>query len=130
MARKKASVGLVAFLKGSTNPKKEMPGCANYDHRYGGCAFKDECLVEQGARCAYFEKAVLPTAAALGLQGVYEAYEESTDSGMLKRSQARVCPDCSGPVKPRQRYCEDCSRKRRQKTRRISQQRFRKKRRG
>lgn len=33
--------------------------CANYDHYYGGCLFGDECLVEQGKRCEYFERVVL-----------------------------------------------------------------------
>ena len=123
MAKRRRSVGLIAFLKGSSDPKEQMPGCANYDHYYGGCLFADACLVEQGNRCGYFEKAVLPIAYELGLQNVYDAYEEQcgiSGDGMLNRSSARVCPDCGGPIRPRQRYCDDCSRKRRRATYRRS----------
>jgi len=120
MARKKASVGLVAFLKGSTNPKKEMPGCANYDHRYGGCLFNDECTVERGSRCAYFESAVLPTADDIGLkEAVYAAYEKQVDivnNGGLEREPIRLCPDCGAELKPRQRYCDMCGKRRRRQS--------------
>jgi hypothetical protein len=50
------SVGLIMFLKGSSNPKQQMPGCANYDHYYGGCSLWGECRQEQGKRCDYFEE--------------------------------------------------------------------------
>jgi hypothetical protein len=43
----------------NTDPKAKNPGCANYDHHYGGCLFRDECLVQQGKRCRYFERVVL-----------------------------------------------------------------------
>ena len=111
--------GLILFLKGNSDPKREMPGCANYD---GGCLFEDECLVEQGQRCAYFEKSVLPTAGQLGLQSIYDTYEAFTGSGMLRRPQTRLCPDCSTILKPRQRVCEKCSAKRRQATYRKTRQ--------
>ena len=39
--------------------KASMNECANYDHYYGGCLFRDECLVQQGERCEYFERVVL-----------------------------------------------------------------------
>ncbi len=37
------------------------PGCANFDYHYDCCLFRDECLVQKGQRCEYFERAVLPT---------------------------------------------------------------------
>ena len=113
MSKRKRTVGLIAFLKGSSNPEDRMPGCANFDHHYGGCLYEKTCKVEQGKRCGYFEKAVLPVAAELGLQNVYEAYEDLTGAEMLKRPQARLCPDCGGPVRLRQRYCDNCAHKRR-----------------
>jgi len=122
---KRKHIGLMAFLKGSSNPADQMPGCANYDHHYGGCIFNDTCLVQEGRRCGYFEKAVLPVASELGLQNIYEAYEKQTGAGMLKRSQARICPDCGEPLRPRQKFCDDCTRKRRQKTKRENQRKFR-----
>ena len=41
--------------------KKRNPGCANFDYHYNCCLFRDECLVQKGQRCEYFERAVLPT---------------------------------------------------------------------
>ena len=45
------------------NKKSEQrnPGCANFDYHYDCCLFRDECLVQMGKRCKYFERAVLPT---------------------------------------------------------------------
>ena len=41
------------------NLKSKLPDCANFDHYYGGCLFMDECLVQQGERCGYFERVIL-----------------------------------------------------------------------
>jgi len=41
--------------------KVRNPGCANFDYHYDCCLFRDECLVQKGQRCEYFERAVLPT---------------------------------------------------------------------
>ena len=43
-----------------TEAKKRNPGCANFDYHYDSCLFRDECLVQKGQRCEYFERAVLP----------------------------------------------------------------------
>ncbi len=48
---------------GYNDPKVRKPGCANFDYYYDGCLFGDECLVQHGKRCEYFERAVLPTVA-------------------------------------------------------------------
>lgn len=144
MARRKRTVGLIAFLRGHTDPVVGMPGCANYDHHYGGCLFrtakgkpsknlleeeksKCPCLVEIGKRCSYFERAVLPTAADIGLREyVYAAYERQVGlSGRLKTEPVRYCPECGAELKPRQRYCDECSRKRRLQSKRASQQKAR-----
>jgi len=120
MAMRRRSVGLITFLKGNTDPKVCMPGCANYDHHYGGCLFADTCLVQEGKRCGYFERAVLPTAADTGLQGlVYAQYEKHVGiegNGGLNREQIRMCPDCGAEVGPRQRYCPKCSKRRRRES--------------
>ena len=115
MAKRK-TVGLIAFLKGTSNPADMMPGCANYDGNYGGCLLDETCKVEQGKRCVYFEKAVLPTAKDIGLQSVYSQYEKSIGiEGALKISmgQARLCPECGAGLKLRQRFCDSCSKRRR-----------------
>ncbi|MHC4728166.1 MAG: hypothetical protein ACYS17_13170 [Planctomycetota bacterium] len=48
---------------GYTDKKSKNPGCANFDYHYDCCLFRDECLVQKGRRCEYFERAVLPTIA-------------------------------------------------------------------
>ena len=117
--KRQRSVGLIAFLKGSTDPAAGMPGCANYDHHYGGCLFGDTCKVQEGQRCGYFERAVLPMAETIGLnEAIYSQYEQQVGIagiGVLKRGQVRRCPDCGNEVGPRQRYCENCSTQRTQK---------------
>lgn len=44
-----------------TDTKTRNPGCANFDYHYDCCLFREECLVQKGKRCEYFERAVLPT---------------------------------------------------------------------
>jgi hypothetical protein len=44
---------------GDTDPKAMILECANFDHYYGGCLFRDECLVQQGEHCEYFERVIL-----------------------------------------------------------------------
>ena len=115
MVKRKRTVGLIAFLKGNTDPKKQMPGCANLDHHYGGCLFAQECKVQQGKRCHYFEEAVLPTAADIGqMEHIYSQYQSHVGlAGYgLQAGKIRPCPDCGGELLPRQRYCSDCKRKR------------------
>jgi hypothetical protein len=117
MATQKRSVGLIAFLKGSTDPKVGMPGCTNYDHHYSSCLF-GVCLVELGERCPYFERVVLPT----GNCDVRQKYEALT--GIYVEGQAvNLCGDCGGTIPPRRRYCDRCVQKRRQATYRKSRQR-------
>jgi hypothetical protein len=119
MPGRKKPVRLVAFLKGSTDAKAGTPGCSNFDHRYGGCLFQDVCSVQAGKRCGYFEKAVLPT----GSSEIFSKYE--AHCGLIEplvRPKVRLC-SCGNVLKSRQRYCEDCRRKRRRATYRKSRQR-------
>jgi hypothetical protein len=120
MAKRRRTVGLIAFLKGSADPKAEMPGCANFDHHYGGCLLAGTCKAQDGQRCGYFERAVLPTAEEIGLTDVvysaYEAHVGIAGNGLLKRGQVRRCPDCGDEVGPRQRYCRKCSKRRRRQS--------------
>ena len=115
----KQSTGLIAFLKGSPDPKRDMPGCANYDHHYGGCLLAEACSVQEGERCAYFEKAVLPT----GHAEMYEKYEQHCGiEAPLARPQLRRC-ECGTILKHRERFCSDCTKKRRRATYRRARQR-------
>ena len=117
MPKRKRTVGLIAFLKGSSSPEERMPGCANFDHYYGGCLFSDTCLVQEGKRCGYFEKAVLPTAADIGLkEHIYSQYQKHVGIagvGQFDSGNIRRCPECGAELKPRQRYCDKCRDERR-----------------
>lgn len=113
------SVGLLTFLRGSSDPKAKMPGCANYDHHYGGCVFDKTCLVEDRKRCGYFEKSVLPTAVEIGLRdNLYKLYAKQIDIKeqlIQKPEDVRKCT-CGTPLLPRYRMCPKCSQKARQET--------------
>ena len=107
---------LKAFIKGSSNPKDMMPGCANLDTT--GCLFptdgdKSPCLVQIGKPCAYFEKAVLPTAKDIGkAEQIYRAYAKQigVDADALAGSvQQRTCPGCDDALKITEKYCKRCT---------------------
>lgn len=119
MSKQKQAASLIAFIKGSTDPERGMPGCANYDHHYNTC-FDDECVVMQGKRCGYFERAVLPT----GDSAIRQKYEDLTGA-LVEGRKVNLCGDCGKAIAARQRYCEKCRRKRSRKTRREYQKAFR-----
>ena len=127
--RRKRTVGLIAFLKGSAHPKAEMPGCANFDHHSDGCLCDDACLVQTGHRCHHFEKVVLPTAGDIGLrESVHSQYRKHVglgDNGELGTEPIRRCPDCGDEIGPRQRYCSNCSRRRRRESYRRAREKRR-----
>lgn len=113
---------LKSFLRG--NVAKEFPGCANLDEYYGGCLYRETCLLDQGKRCQYFEQAVMPTARDAGcLEQVTEQYNRKTGSTI--RRKVRPCPDCGGELKPRRRYCEACAKKRRRQVKRTTARKLR-----
>ena len=105
------SVGLIRFLKGTTDVKAGMPGCVNYDRLSGDCLLGKKCKVEQGKRCSYFERAVLPT----GDDSIRQKYEDLTGV-YVKGKAANLCGDCGARIPPGRRYCDNCRRKRRQAT--------------
>lgn len=107
---KMKAILLKTFLKGTTEPKAGMPGCANYDHHYSGCLFGD-CLIEQGKRCVYFEKAVLPT----GNSVIRQKYEDMMGI-YIKGPAANLCSDCGSPIAPKMKCCDKCKKKRQRAT--------------
>lgn len=124
------SISLLSFIKGFTDPKVGLSGCANYDHHYGGCLYGD-CLVELGKRCKYFERSVLPTANDTGIgEDMYFKYSNavSVRASDLKKPNARLCPDCGNVRLHRcQRYCDSCTKKRRRVSNRKRQKNYRNK---
>ena len=126
MSKQRRTIGLLSFLRGSSDSKDGTPGCSNYDHYYGGCLLSEKCDVEQGKRCAYFEKAVLPTAWQTGCgESVLNQYQGRTKSvTQVQVKKARQC-SCGAILKPRQRYCDRCKKKRRLETMREYQRKYR-----
>lgn len=122
------NISLTAFIKGNHSSKPPIPGCASYDTHYGGCVYAVHCKVEQGKRCGYFERAVLPVAAQLGIGGLIgDAYADKVHLVGFRPKMtrdARLC-GCGAPLKPRQRLCEKCAVEKRRKTYREGQRKSR-----
>ncbi|MCJ7828732.1 MAG: cysteine-rich VLP domain-containing protein [Dehalococcoidia bacterium] len=117
--------GLKAFVKGSSDPKDNMPGCANYDHHYGGCLFSDTCKVEKGLRCSYFEKAVLPTAGQLKTgHRITDDYQKISGGLMIKTTKTRFC-ECGNSIPSNKQFCDTCRKKKRKKSYREYMQHYR-----
>ena len=93
--------------------------CASWNEQQKSCWFDNPCYVhmEVGEPCLYFEKAVLPTQPHL-----YPAYIEHCGPLAIPREDipagGRFCPnpDCNNELKPRQRFCSYCSKKKRKET--------------
>ena len=120
--------GLKAFIKGSSDPKDYMPGCANYDRHYGGCLFAKDCKVEKGQRCGYFEQAALPTAGQLK-DGNKVIDEYQRVCGFMRPIgisviKAKFC-QCGNTISAGRRLCDKCKEKKRKKTYRESQRKHR-----
>ena len=94
--------------------------CANYDKHYQSCIWDRPCMVLNGARCGYFEKVVLCPAnykyrlPDYDYQKLYAQYAEQTRTQAGSVDQ-RFC-SCGKPLRPRQRFCGDCTQKRRKDT--------------
>jgi hypothetical protein len=106
--------------------------CANWLNENAGCylhekisyepiakATAGECVLADGNTCDYFRACVLPIAPP-PVQSDYMKID--TTIRLAKKAKKRPCPDCGESMKPRQRFCEKCTQKRRQKTYRQSRQ--------
>lgn len=91
--------------------------CANYDRHYQSCLFDDSCRVFNSHRCGYFERRVLgPPDYKYKLPGydyskLFAQYAEQTGT-QKQKVKVRRC-DCGKPLQLRQRFCNECSIKRR-----------------
>ena len=103
--------------------------CANYDKHYEQCAFDEPCKVLAGQRCGYFEKAVLgPPDYKFRLpdydyQKLFAQYAEQTGT-KTEAVRHRRC-GCGNPVMARQRFCDKCTKKRRQESTRQAVRKLR-----
>ena len=111
-------VALMAFLRGSSDPKDLMPGCANIDRDHGGCLLREKgCLVDRAKRCRWFERAVLPTANQIGQRiELMAEYETRTGAVAYRPKPTETREDrrcgCGAPLPPRRRCCDKCQRQR------------------
>jgi len=105
--------------------------CANFDKHYQTCLDDKPRKVLSGQRCGYFEKAVLgPPDYKYRLpdydyQKLFAQYAEQTKTKTQVVEQRRC--SCGNPLRHRQRFCDVCTKKRRLKTRREYQLKFRRK---
>jgi hypothetical protein len=121
-------MGLLSFIKGD---QRSVPGCANFDRSDNECLFEHDgsytCRVAAGKRCGFFENAVLPAAASLGL-GSLIANSYADKVGLVgfrpKLRSARRC-QCGEVLQPRQRVCRKCVRDRQRLAYRRNQQKMR-----
>ena len=112
--------GLRSFVKNE---------CANFDDHFGGCFFNNDnkCSVLEGKRCGYFEQSVLgkPDYKYKLLNydygKLFEQYAAINPRYLSKMAKvsARICV-CGEPLLPRQRFCDNCKRRRRQKSYRLA----------
>ncbi|HUU93189.1 MAG TPA: cysteine-rich VLP protein [Phycisphaerae bacterium] len=96
--------------------------CANFDRSDYACLMRKAgpCAVLQGARCEYFEGAVLPAALQKAeYKGVPDAYADLICGPIGKLVSNRRCAECGTRVKGRRKYCKECASKRTRSNRRI-----------
>jgi len=99
--------------------------CANFDRHYQTCIDDAPCKVLEGRRCGYFERCVLgPPDYRFRLPDcdygkLFAQYAEQTGTESQTVEQ-RLCA-CGAPLRLRQRFCDDCTRKRRLKAKREYQ---------
>ena len=104
-------------MKNQTLTKFVKDECANYDKHYQQCVWDKPCKVLAGKQCSYFERAVLgPPNYKFQLPGydykrLFTQYAEQTNTETQVVEQRRC--GCGEPLKPRHRYCEKCTEKRR-----------------
>jgi hypothetical protein len=118
-------------MKNQTLQRFVRDECSNFDGYYQVCLDDEPCRVLAGERCGHFEQRVLgPPDYKYKLPGydyakLFAQYAEQTETKAQVVEQ-RHC-ECGNPLKLRQRFCDNCSQKRRQETQKESQRRFRKK---
>lgn len=104
--------------------------CVNFDRHHQTCLDSEPCKVLAGERCGYFEQVVLGSPdyklrlPDYDYQKLFAEYAERTNAKTQIVRQRRC--GCGAPLRFRQRFCDSCSRKRRQETQKESQRKFRK----
>jgi len=147
---KHRTIGLLSFLRGSSDQNNGTPGCSNYNHEHGGCLLcwskcdksvcvacelqDTRCRVELGQRCNYFEKAVLPTAWQIGCgDSILKQYRQKSGEDLIgkvkeiKHEDTKYC-ECGEPLRLGWTVrCPKCQRKYRRQYKKEHQQKLREK---
>ncbi len=94
--------------------------CANLT-RTNECIGIDEMcvIIKKKKECKYFKTCVLPIAEHQGIYSKILSEYSDIDKSMVVKLQTRFC-GCGTELIPRQRCCDNCRRKRRQKTKHVN----------
>lgn len=120
----------------TAEPEEECLGVSPF-----GEPFREpgKCWVIEGKPCKYFKDCVLgpednkhphlcfvkDPAFEKRVRKQYRRMDHT-----VVEADSRRCPDCGAALRPRQKFCDTCAQKRRRKTQRENQKRFRRKRRS
>ena len=100
--------------------------CANFNKHYQTCLDDTPCKALTGERCGYFERVVLGPPdykfrlPNIDYQKLFAQYAEFTNTEAQVVKQRRCA--CGSPLKPRQRFCDNCVQNRRKQTYRKMRQ--------
>ncbi len=84
-----------------------------------------KCLViEEKEPCVFFRESVLPLAEHYGVYSRILSEYTKIDESIVKNIHTRFC-ECGEELKPRERFCERCRKKRRRETKREYQKNYR-----
>lgn len=108
--------------------------CATFDSGEGLCSLGGTCKLMLGKKCGYFKGSVFSicnpgykfaTETKL-FPKLFELYSKLDHSLRIKDAVIKMCPDCgSVELKPRRKYCQECSEKRKRATERKSREKAR-----
>ncbi len=84
-----------------------------------------KCLViEEKNPCVFFRESILPLTEHYGVYSRILSEYTQIDESIIKNIHTRFC-DCGEELKPRERFCDKCKKKRRQETNRENLRKYR-----
>ncbi len=93
--------------------------CIGVDLKGKGFNLDGVCwVIKEKKPCRYFRKCVLPLAELQGIYSLILREYANIDKSIGVGIHTRFC-DCGIELKPRERFCEKCRKKRRQETHRA-----------
>ncbi len=115
---------LISFIKAECANLTSTNLCIGLDVFGERFMNQDKCLILRKKRCEYFKKCVLPLAKLMGCYDrIFKEYIRF-DKTVDQSEEARFC-ECGEELKPRERFCERCRKKRRLESKREYQKNYR-----